>query len=159
MLPPVLPTLPTYFWQHCDLHQKWLLHDSAWTPSQHLIGVNDLCNWALHSCIRGFERRLEKKVAFHVNSTNASSQARVSACSFRDPGTLAWAEQFLILVLLMINELSLFGYSYFAPNRMKEATWSAGSLPAFPCDSKNVGQLSNLVNIHTLLSVECAGKH
>ena len=42
---------------------------------------------------------------------STSSPARVSAHGGRDPGKPAWSEHFLKLAALIINELSLFGYT------------------------------------------------
>ena len=43
--------------------------------------------------------------------SDTSSPARVSAHGGRDPGKPAWPEHFLKLAALIINELSLFGYT------------------------------------------------
>ena len=59
----------------------------------------------------------------------ASSQARVSEHSFRDPGNSAWPEHLLELALLTITELSLFGLIPTDSLLIKEETWLADCLP------------------------------
>ena len=78
--------------------------------------------------------------------------ARVSAHSFRDPGSPAWPERFLKLESLVITVLPFFGVELLPTRSLltEEATWLANSLPASLVIPRMRVSFSNLVNINML---------
>ena len=134
-----------------------------WKRCQFHVGLHVESSWLINTRVKCWHSGIidHDWLELSVHRRKPGSQHMVSARSlkmvfkllgFRDPGKPARAEHFLTLASLMINELSILGYSYFAPNhcaQKRQHDWMTAS--QHPLRFQECGSaFQNLMNIDIL---------